>query len=128
MNKSILASLLGLAFSSNAFAAEDRILDDVVITASRINQSHASIIGDVTVIDREAIERVGAGSIVDLLKYQAGVQINSSGGAGTDSDIYLRGTNADHIVVLVDGLRINSATKGTTALQHIPLEIGRAHV
>ncbi len=121
MNKYIHASLLGLAFSSNAFAAEDRILDDVVITASRINQSHASIIGDVTVIDREAIKRVGAGSIVDLLKYQAGVQINSSGGAGTDSDIYLRGTNADHIVVLVDGLRINSATKGTTALQHIPL-------
>jgi len=67
------------------------------------------------------IERAGAGSITDLLRAQPGVQINASGGAGTSSSVYLRGTNADHVVVLIDGLRINSATLGTNFFENIPL-------
>jgi vitamin B12 transporter len=52
---------------------------------------------------------------------QPGVQISTNGGAGTASNIYLRGTNDQHVVVLVDGLRINSATLGTTSFENIPL-------
>jgi vitamin B12 transporter len=64
---------------------------------------------------------MGAGSITDLLRMQPGVQISANGGAGTASSIFLRGTNDQHVVVLVDGLRINSATQGTTAYEKIPL-------
>ncbi|MDP3742913.1 MAG: TonB-dependent receptor [Methylotenera sp.] len=121
MKKSTIASLISLAFTSPVFAAENINLDDVVVTASRVEQARTSVVGDVTVIDREEIERAGAGSITDLLRAQPGVQINANGGAGTGSSVYLRGTNADHVVVLVDGLRINSATLGTTSFENIPL-------
>jgi vitamin B12 transporter len=121
MKKSTIASLISLAFTSPVFAAENINLDDVVVTASRTQQARTSVVGDVTVIDREEIERAGAGSITDLLRAQPGVQINANGGAGTGSSVYLRGTNADHVVVLVDGLRINSATLGTTSFENIPL-------
>ncbi len=50
MNKSILASLLGLAFSTNTFATEDINLDNVVVTAARIPQTRESVIGDITFI------------------------------------------------------------------------------
>ncbi|OGV76747.1 MAG: TonB-dependent receptor [Methylotenera sp. RIFCSPLOWO2_02_FULL_45_14] len=121
MKKSTIASLISLAFTSPVFAAENINLEDVVVTASRTQQARTSVVGDVTVIDREEIERAGAGSITDLLRAQPGVQINANGGAGTGSSVYLRGTNADHVVVLVDGLRINSATLGTTSFENIPL-------
>lgn len=122
MKKSIIAGLIGLAFQPAVHAAEDTIkLNEVVVTATRTPQLRENIVGDVTVIDREQIERMGAGSFTDLLRLQPGVQINTSGGAGTASSIFLRGTNDQHVVVLVDGLRINSATQGTTAYEKIPL-------
>ncbi len=122
----ISASLISLAFTTPvlitpAYAAETINLDDIVVTASRVSQSRESTLGDVTVISQEQIQRAGAGSITDLLQSQPGVQINTSGGAGTGSSIYLRGTNSDHLIVLVDGIRINSATSGTTAFENIPL-------
>lgn len=118
----LLPSLLGLLYAPIIFAANNSInLEDIVVTANRIPQSRESVLGDVTVIDREEIERAGTGSITDLLRLQPGVEINSNGGAGKASSVFLRGTNADHVVVLIDGLRINSATLGTTAFENIPL-------
>ncbi|NOS95390.1 MAG: TonB-dependent receptor [Methylotenera sp.] len=121
MKKTIIASLISSAFTSPIVAAENINLDDVVVTASRITQARENVIGDVTVIGREEIERAGTSSLIDVLRMQPGVQISSNGGAGTGSSVYLRGTNADHVVVLVDGLRINSATNGTTSFENIPL-------
>src|SRR5450830_1475213 len=121
MKKSTIASLISLAFTTPVFAAENINLDDVVVTASRVSQSRESVLGDVTVINQEEIERAGAGSITDLLKSQSGIQINTSGGAGSAASVFLRGTNSDHLIVLIDGLRINSATLGTTSFENIPL-------
>lgn len=121
MNKTIIASLIGLAFTPAVYSAENIELNDVVVTATRTAQSKEAIIADVTVIDREEIERAGVSSLTNLLSRQAGVQINSNGGAGTTSSVFLRGAGSEQLVVLVDGLRINSATLGTTAFQNIPL-------
>jgi len=121
MNKTIIASLIGLAFTPVAYSAENINLDDVLVTATRSAQPKEAVIADVTVIERDEIERAGGSSLTNLLSRQAGVQINSSGGAGTISSVFLRGTGSEQLVVLVDGLRINSATLGTTAFQNIPL-------
>lgn len=121
MNKKLIVSLIGITFTYPTLAAENLNLDDVVVTASRIQQSRTSLVADVTVIDRETIERAGASSLTDILRAQPGVQVVNSGGAGTASSVFLRGTNDQHVVVLVDGLRINSATLGTTAYESIPL-------
>lgn len=121
MNKKVIAGLISLAFHHTTSATESINLDEVVVTASRTSQARENVIGDVTVIERQEIERMGAGSMTDVLRMQPGVQINANGGAGTSSSVYLRGTNDQHVVVLVDGLRINSATSGTTAYENIPL-------
>lgn len=121
MKKSLIAILIGIASYSPIFANENMSLDDVVVTASRTIQSREAVVADVTVIDREQIERAGADSFTDLLRKVPGVQISTNGGAGTASSIYLRGTNDQHLVVLVDGLRINSLTLGTTAFENLPL-------
>lgn len=121
--------LSGIALTHTSIAAESIALNDIVVTASRVEQQRSKVIGDITVIERPAIERMGAGSFTDLLRLQPGVQISSNGGAGTSSNIFLRGTNDQHVVVLVDGLRINSATLGTTSYENLPLsQIDRVEI
>lgn len=98
-------------------------LDEVVVTSSRTPQSTKTVTGDITVIDSEEINRLQGGSLADLLRLQPGVQTLTNGGMGTSSNIALRGTNDNQLIVLVDGVRINSATTGTTAFENIPLAL-----
>lgn len=121
MNKSILASLFGLAFSSNAFAAEDINLKDVVVVANRIPQSRDSVIGDVSVISREDIDRAGQSTITELLSTQPGIEMDSTGGVGSTSYIRIRGNGSKSAVVLIDGMRVSSVTDGAANLSQIAL-------
>lgn len=121
MNKTIIASLIGLAFSNSAFSAENIQLDDVVVTAARLDQSRDTTLRDISVIDREQIERAGQSTFLELLQTQPGVEISTSGGAGTTSSLFLRGTNSNQVIVLIDGMRVGSATAGTTTFENIPL-------
>jgi vitamin B12 transporter len=126
MNRRITAGLICLAypFVSYSAPAENQVAlntEDVVVTASRIPQSRGSVLSDVTVIDSEEIEHAGQSTLVELLQRQPGIEISSNGGAGKATSVFLRGTNADHVVVLVDGLRINSVTLGTNSFENIPL-------
>ena len=122
MKRTSLAGLFSLLFTCNIFATELNIqTDDVVVTASRISQPRESVIADVTVISHEEIERAGQSTVVELLQSQPGVEITNNGGAGKQSGVFLRGTNSGHVVVLIDGMRINSATAGTTTFENLPL-------
>ncbi|HSI43145.1 MAG TPA: TonB-dependent receptor [Methylotenera sp.] len=121
MKKSIIASLVGLAFTTSAFPEETINLKDVVITASRVPQTRESVIADVSVIDLEEIQRGGQSSLIELLQTQPGIEITSNGGPGKAAGIYMRGTNSGHVVVLVDGMRIASATFGTTTFENLPI-------
>lgn len=120
-------ALLGLiiALPINTYAAEETItaLDEIVVTSSRTPQSTKTVTGDITVIDSEEINRLQGGSLADLLKLQSGVQTYTNGGMGTSSNIALRGTNDNQLIVLVDGVRMNSGTTGTTAFENIPLAL-----
>lgn len=130
--KEIIGKLLNLAgfifglFTSSTFAAENLAtpdLEEVVVTASRNSQSTKTVTGDITVIESEEINRLRGGSIADLLRLQPGVETYTNGGMGTSSNIGLRGTNDNQLIVLVDGMRINSGTTGTTAFENIPLAL-----
>ncbi len=121
--KTIIASLVGLAIHSTGFAAENLDLDQVIVTASRLNESLASTLRDVSVINREQIERAGQSTLIEILQSQPGIEITSNGGVGKTSGVFMRGTNANHVVVLIDGVRINSATAGTTTFENLPVAL-----
>jgi vitamin B12 transporter len=123
MKKSTIASLIGLAFASPSFAVEQINLDDVVITASRIEEPLNATLHDVSVINREQIDRAGQSSLIEILQMQPGIEITSNGGAGKTSGIFMRGTNANHVLVLIDGVRLSSATAGTTTFENLPIAL-----
>lgn len=115
--------LTSLALINGAFADDLSTyrLDDVVVTATRTPQSLRASLGDVSVIAEEQIRLAGQSTLVELLQSQPGVDVYSNGGMGTTSFVQLRGADKSHTLVLVDGMRINSATMGTTAFENIPL-------
>lgn len=85
-----------------------QILNEVVVTATRIEQPVSEVIADVSVIDRQAIQRSGAVGVADLLSRYPGIQFQRNGGTGNTTSIYIRGTNTNHTAVYVDGVRIES--------------------
>jgi vitamin B12 transporter len=121
MSNKIIASLIALAFTAPSYSAENINLDDVVVTATRTPQPREAVIADVSLIQAEEIQRTGQTTLVELLAQQPGIEITSSGGAGTISSIFMRGTNSGHVVVLIDGMRVDSATLGSTAFENLPV-------
>jgi len=121
MKRTTIASLIGLAFTTPIFAAENINLEGIIVTASRMPQTGEAAIADVSIIDAEEIQRTGQSTLVELLARQPGIEITSSGGAGTISSIFMRGTNSGHVIVLIDGLRVDSATLGSTAFENLPV-------
>lgn len=127
MKKIIASGMVGLSVAAPlapVHAEESTSIygKDVVVTANRVEEARDSVLSDVSVITREDIERAGQSTLAELLRTQPGLQVESNGGFGSASAVHLRGTHSQAVVVLVDGMRVGSATNGTTALEQIPAE------
>ncbi|MFC1664942.1 TonB-dependent receptor domain-containing protein [Pseudomonadota bacterium] len=94
----------------------------VIVTATRTPQSIDNTIAPVSTITRTEIEQSGAKSVTELLTGMPGIDTSTNGGYGQPSSIFLRGTNSNHVLTLVDGVRVGSATVGTTAFHLIPVD------
>ena len=121
VRRTMLAAALLFVFSP-VFADDTTNLNGVLVTATRTAQTQDQTLAAVSVIDREDIERLQPASLADLLLTTASLQIANNGGPGKSTSVFLRGTEADHVLVLVDGIKIGSATLGTAAIQDIPVE------
>ena len=116
-----LAALLSV--SSLSLAADISPGDTLIVTATRtpIPLSDATV--PVTVITREDIELSLASDLSELLRFEAGIDIGRNGGPGQATSIFLRGTESNHTLVLIDGVRMNPSTIGGAAIQNIATEV-----
>ncbi|MHA6493921.1 TonB-dependent vitamin B12 receptor [Pseudomonas borbori] len=115
--------LCGLCCIPLAHGAEPTHLDDQVVTATRTAQTTRQSLAAVTLFDRAQIERSQASSVPELLRSVPGVSFSNNGGPGKNSSLFMRGTESDHVLVLIDGVKAGSATSGGAALQDLPLEL-----
>lgn len=102
--------------------AEPRMLDTVQVTAARIAQTVDETLSSVTVIEREEIERLQPQQFTDLLEGRAGIETSQNSAFGKTSSVYTRGTSSDHTLLLIDGVRMGSATSGGASWQFLPPE------
>lgn len=119
-----------LLLGSSAVAAQAQTAPDtLVVTATRTAQTADQALASVTVIDREEIDRKQAHTVTELLQQAPGVVITNNGGRGKATSISLRGTNSDHVLVLIDGIKAGSATNGAVAFQDLaPEQIERIEI
>jgi vitamin B12 transporter len=126
MNALRIAGLAGLAtLGAHAQVVTTPLpqtFDPVIVTASR-SISPASTLRDAIVITREDLDAAGALSLAEVLERRAGIEIRATGGPGQPVSLFIRGAGSAQTLVLVDGMRVGSATVGTTSIENIPLEM-----
>jgi vitamin B12 transporter len=121
--RSALAVACGLALSSAQVAWGDEVVEPVVVTATRHATRVSEVLSDVTVIGSEDIQQAGpTTTLAALLARQPGIEFAQNGGPGASSSVFIRGSNANHVLLLVDGIRVGSVTTGSPAWEYIPLQ------
>jgi len=95
---------------------------DILVTATRSAETTDEVLASVTVLDRQAIESSQALSLPELLRGVPGVDIVYNGGLGQPSSLFMRGTNSDHVLVLINGVKVGSPTLGNASLHLLALD------
>ena len=109
--------------------AADNSLAPVVVTATREPEAIGRSTADIVVIDADAIRSTGADSVEDLIRRIAGIQVVRNGGPGQSAGFFIRGSSTNSTVVLVDGVRVGSATLGQAEFEAFSLgQIDRIEV
>ena len=122
MSRNTLAALIAGLFTLPVQAQQPPLLDEIVVTATRIATPIRDSLSDVSVLDRAAIEHMDHVALPEQLGTIPGIQLTTAGGRGDIPTLSVRGGNAGHVAVFLDGMRFSSATVGTTAIHVIPVE------
>ncbi len=77
---------------------------------------------EVTVLDRAALERSEGRSLVEVLSQAPGLQFTNNGGLGKPSSVFIRGLESRHVLLLIDGVRVGSATLNAASFDNLPLD------
>lgn len=127
MQKFILGSLL-LASATSPLQAQETLsgdttgLPEMVVTATRSEVAKNQLAAAVTVYTRKDIERLQVKTFPELLRGTTGIDMTQQGGDGKTTSVFMRGTNSDHVLILIDGIKVGSATLGTTPFEFVPID------
>jgi vitamin B12 transporter len=124
--RALLALVCGVCVAvpmahAESVAADADPLAQILVTANRIEQRSADVLASTTAYTREDIERLQVTSLQDLLRGDLGMTLGNSGGPGKLTSLFMRGTESDHVLVLIDGIKVGSATSGTTPFEGLPM-------
>ncbi|MEW6445985.1 MAG: TonB-dependent receptor domain-containing protein [Pseudomonadota bacterium] len=123
MQKRALSTAMAALFASSIAHASD-MLDGLVVTATRTAQTADESLAPVTVLTRAEIEQTAVHDALQAIEAAApSFQITRAGGYGKQASYFLRGSDSKNILVLIDGVRLGSATTGAAALEQIPAEL-----
>ncbi|MEX1197890.1 MAG: TonB-dependent receptor [Pseudohongiellaceae bacterium] len=102
---------------------------EILVTAHRLPELQSETLAATSVITREDITASQPRDLFELLGTRAGIQTTRTGSHGAQTSLFLRGSESDHTLVLLDGVRINTASDGFARLEHLaPAQIERIEI
>jgi iron complex outermembrane receptor protein/vitamin B12 transporter len=109
----VLAAMSGLALLQAHAASSDA---DIVVTGTRLPMTSSGLAQNVTVIEHAEILASNPSGIEDVLSRVTGIYVDQAGSAGGFMSMYLRGAENSHLLILLDGVRLNdpTTTRGST--------------
>ena len=88
------------------------VSDPIVVTASRLPESEATTAASVSVVDKADITHLGLPLTSDYLRLLPSVAVAASGPAGSQTQVRIRGAEANHTLLFIDGIRANDPAAG----------------
>lgn len=130
LSGSLFALVPGLAYAQTALAtsaaAENQAtdgsvfkLDPLVVTPTLGVQTQSQSLASVSVIDQETLRRQDPSSVTELMRAQPGVDVTGNGSFGKTTSVMIRGISNDATLLLIDGIRLRSATAGGASWQYL---------
>jgi len=116
----LLASLLSNGIST---AVADMQMNEVVVTATKTEQKPEDVTQSVTVITADDIKKSGATNVGDILSTTPGATVTNYGPLGALQSIELRGSSYQQVLVLLNGMRLNSGSAGGFDLSELPVSL-----
>ena len=104
---SLISCLFATLTATAAAKAADRPPETIVVTASRIPVPLSAVGSSITVIDRDQFERRESAFAIDMLRDVPGVAVSQSGSIGSQTQLRMRGSEANQVLVLIDGIEAN---------------------
>ncbi len=104
---SLIFSFLAALPLSAVHADDSKTLPQIVVTATRSPVPLSQVASSMTVITRKDIEQQNRSDVTDLLRQVPGVIVASNGAAGQTARVFMRGTNSNHVLVMMDGVALN---------------------
>lgn len=116
MRSFLLKGAVGLSLWAVAAAPtsaqynEPVVMDQIMVTASRLPMALEQTPGNTTVLTREDIEALAPTTAADLLRMLPGVHLTSGGGSGSPGFVHMRGADPNFTAVYIDGVLVNDPT------------------
>jgi len=107
----------------SAFAEDPVRLDEVVVTATRLEEPIEDVAQDITVITRKEIESGSYRDLTEIVRNSSGLHLTEYGNRGANAFASLRGSTAEQVLVMVDGKRLNKPGDGLFDLNTLPIPI-----
>jgi len=82
-------------------------LTDIVITATRTPSNTLELANSISTIDSTEIVNKNSFNTFDLIKNEYGLSFSQQGTKASVSNVYIRGSNSSHTLVLIDGVEVN---------------------
>ena len=121
----LLSSLVALPLGAvQAQTEPDVMLPSLVVTPDRVPTDPSKVTGTVTVITNKEMQERQLRTATDVLRTVPGVSVQQSGGMGTQTSVFVRGTNSNHVLVLIDGVNVAdpSTPNGAVDFGHLLTE------
>ena len=97
----------------------DQILDEVVVSSTKINLPFSKNFRTIKIISSKEIQSSYATNVSDLLQQVIGIDIRRRGAGGVQGDLYIRGGGFDQTLLLIDGMKMDDAQTGHHTLNMI---------
>jgi vitamin B12 transporter len=110
-----LSAFLFIALSGPVYAQQDAgsvEMEEVVVTASRLEELLRYSPDSVTVVTEEEIQKKGKKTVLDVLRDVPGVFVAQRGSFGGDASVHLRGTDNAHTLIMIDGVKVGDPMTG----------------
>ena len=98
---------------------DDQLLDEVIISSSKINLPFSKNFRTIKIISSNEIQQIPANNVSDLLQQVTGIDVRRRGAGGVQGDLYIRGGGFDQTLLLVDGMKMDDAQTGHHTLNMI---------
>ena len=115
----VMLVILAAVSAQQSFSQTSPTMSNLIVAATKTHLPKQKILIPVTILDAEDIALSGANNLSEILRFIAGIDVTSNGGPGQIASIFMHGSNSNHTLILINGIKINDSATGTAAIQNI---------